>query len=85
MIGSVSKKFVAGLLIFAFVGIILISIQFMNGYNKESFTNTTEKQTSRTRSIQCNCLPGYVAAKNTNTSIYFCQNLSDSSKTRNCY
>ena len=83
MIGTVSKKFVAGLLIFAFISIILLALQFIKSPSKELFTNEGQGQ-APTRTSDCNCLPGYVAAKKSDMT-YFCQNLNDSSKTRNCY
>ena len=83
---AVSKKFVAGLLIFAFVGSVLLSIQFMKQSNKETFANANANaKAGVTRSSECNCLPGYVASKNNTTSIYFCQSLRDTNKIRKCY
>ena len=82
MIGTVSKQMVAGLLIFAFVGIVLISLQFMNITNKEAFIS---KPVTATRSANCQCFPGYVPAKNTVRNTYFCQNLTNPSKIRKCY
>ena len=84
MAAVMTKKFVAGLLIFAFIGSVLLSIQFMKQTNKETFANANAKA-GVTRSSDCNCLPGYVAAMNNTTSLYFCQSLRHADKTRKCY
>jgi hypothetical protein len=77
---GIPKEYFVGVLIFVFVVVVIASLQLVK--HTEPFTTSGS---SPTRALECQCLPGYVAQKNLKTSFYFCQSLTDSTKTRKCY
>jgi len=64
----------------AFLGVASLGVQFMNTGNilesKEGFKSVT-------RASDCNCLPGYIPKSRDDN--YFCSNLTNPTKTRECY
>jgi len=84
-----AKGLVAGLLIFAFLGIIVLSLHFVRSihvHHDISGNRIVHREhfaVGPTRAAECRCLPGYVPAKKRNH--YVCQSLNDMTKTRKCY
>jgi len=83
---SLSKNFIAGLLIFGFFGVVLFSLQFIKPIDVDSFANYKShghtKKKVFTRAMNCRCLPGNIPRMGYES--YYCHNLSDSSVS-DCY
>jgi hypothetical protein len=63
------KQMIAGLLLFAFIGLISISILFSISSPKEEIIETIMKESFAdpppTRASECNCIPGYIPSNMT--------------------
>ena len=78
---SLSKNFVAGMLIFGFFIIVTLCLQFIAHKDVDSFANystiANKKKKAFTRAMNCRCLPGSIPRIGAHS--YYCHNLSDSS------
>ena len=83
---SLSKNFIAGLLIFGFFGVVLFSLQFIKPIHADSFANYKSQGYAKkkvfTRAMNCKCLPGNIPRMGIDS--YYCHNLSDASMS-SCY
>jgi hypothetical protein len=59
-----SRAFVAGLLIFAFIGVIILSVNFVQSIDPSGNTVREHFTTAPTRAANCQCLPGYIPSVN---------------------
>jgi len=80
---SLSKNFVAGMLIFGFFIIVTLCLQFIAHKDVDSFANYSivahRNKKAFTRAMNCRCLPGSIPRWSGPGSEYYCHNLSDSS------
>ena len=59
-----SRGFVAGLLIFAFIGVVILSVNFVHSIDPSGSIVREHFTTAPTRAANCQCVPGYIPSIN---------------------